>query len=34
MQGMFLMIIVMVLISGLAADALNKRLNPRLREKR
>lgn len=34
MQGMFLMIIIMVLISGLAADALNKRLNPRLREKR
>lgn len=33
MQGMFLMIIIMVLISGLAADALNKRLNPRLREK-
>ncbi len=34
MQGMFLMIIIMVLVSGLAADALNKRLNPRLREKR
>lgn len=33
MQGMFMMIIIMVLISGLAADALNKRLNPRLREK-
>ncbi len=33
MQGMFMMIIMMVLISGLAADALNKRLNPRLREK-
>lgn len=33
MQGMFLMIIIMVLLSGLAADALNKRLNPRLREK-
>ena len=34
MQGMFLMIIIMVLVSGLVADALNKRLNPRLREKR
>ncbi len=34
MQGMFLMIIIMVLISGLVADALNKWLNPRLREKR
>lgn len=33
MQGMFLMIIVMVLLSGLVGDALNKRLNPRLREK-
>ena len=34
MQGMFLMIIIMVLLSGLVADFLNKRLNPRLREKR
>lgn len=34
MQGMFLMIIIMVLISGLVADALNVRLNPRLREKK
>ncbi|MEI3335908.1 MAG: ABC transporter permease [Clostridium sp.] len=33
MQGMFLMIIVMVLISGLIAEFLNTRLNPRLREK-
>lgn len=33
MQGMFLMIIVMVLISGLIAEFLNIRLNPRLREK-
>lgn len=33
MQGMFLMIIVMVLISGLLAEFLNTRLNPRLREK-
>lgn len=33
MQGMFLMIIVMVLLSGLFAEFLNTRLNPRLREK-
>lgn len=33
MQGMFLMIIVMVLLSGLFAEFLNSRLNPRLREK-
>lgn len=34
MQGMFLMIIIMVLVSGLFADWLNKMLNPRLREKK
>ena len=33
MQGMFLMIIVMVLLSGVFAEFLNTRLNPRLREK-
>ena len=33
MQGMFLMIIIMVLVSGLIADVLNNMLNPRLREK-
>lgn len=33
MEGMFLMIIVMVLISGLVAEFLYTRLNPRLREK-
>jgi len=33
MQGMFLMIIVMVLVSGLIAELLYTRLNPRLREK-
>ncbi|MBM6837619.1 ABC transporter permease, partial [Clostridium saudiense] len=33
MQGMFLMIIVMVLLSGVFAEFLNTKLNPRLREK-
>lgn len=33
MQGMFLMIIVMVLLSGLVAECLYTVLNPRLREK-
>ncbi|WP_242984195.1 ABC transporter permease [Clostridium tertium] len=33
MQGMFLMIIVMVLLSGIFAEFLNTKLNPRLREK-
>jgi peptide/nickel transport system permease protein len=33
MEGMFLMIIVMVLLSGLFAEFLYTRLNPRLREK-
>jgi peptide/nickel transport system permease protein len=33
MQGMFLMIIVMVLLSGLVAEFLYTVLNPRLREK-
>jgi len=33
MQGMFLMIIVMVLLSGLIAEFFYTRLNPRLREK-
>lgn len=33
MQGMFLMIIVMVLLSSLVADFMNTKLNPRLREK-
>ena len=33
MQGMFLMIIIMVLLSGLVAELLYSRLNPRLREK-
>jgi peptide/nickel transport system permease protein len=33
MQGMFLMIIVMVLLSGLIAEFLYTRLNPRLKEK-
>lgn len=33
MQGMFLIIIVMVLLSGLIAEYLNTKLNPRLREK-
>ncbi|MBD7911286.1 MULTISPECIES: ABC transporter permease [Clostridium] len=33
MEGMFLMIIVMVLLSGLIAEFLYTRLNPRLREK-
>jgi peptide/nickel transport system permease protein len=32
MQGMFLMIIVMVLVSGIVADLLNVKLNPRLKE--
>lgn len=31
MQGMFLMIIIMVLLAGLVAEFLNTRLNPRLR---
>lgn len=33
MQGMFLMIIIMVLLSGIFAELMNTRLNPRLREK-
>lgn len=33
MQGMFLMIIIMVLLSGLIAELLYSRLNPRLRER-
>ncbi|MDS0524809.1 ABC transporter permease [Clostridium sp. SHJSY1] len=33
MEGMFLMIIIMVLLSGLFAEFLYTRLNPRLREK-
>ena len=33
MQGMFLMIIIMVLLSGLIAEFLYTRLNPRLKEK-
>ena len=33
MEGMFLMIIVMVLLSSLFAEFLNTRLNPRLRER-